>query len=601
MILDILKRLTGCGSPVKKPPSGSGGNRFRALLSVSVPPAVSDPLLLFAAFLLLYGVTSDHSYFYDSVLYAAVIKSPLGIHKLSNIFEWNHFLWYPVTRAFYLLLRLLGFGGHTYEAIQWFNAAAGALGLSVFYSTLAAGFSRRQALFWTLLTGFGAVYWSRATGAEPYLAGTLFILVFCAALYRYFREFSVPVFALACVSAGLAASFHIANNILWAAAAAALLYHRREILRQAGVLAGVLLVFALPYAWIHGFFVRGGFARWLQWGSGLVNGVSPESNPLGQFDLNLASHFLLPVKNLLLSFFHAGWPGGAVLAAAAVFLTALAVFFACTGGRRAPVFTSESAPLAAAFGLPLALFLLLYSVWQPVNTIYWATHGALSCGFLAALLHGRARGRLPRFLPAAGFVFAGLLAVNNFWRLILPNYHGARVKPDIEFCDAVAYFTYPYSPVLISSGAMKVYLPYFAGRDRISIELVIINAYADKKDPVAQLRGILASYYEHAIPVYMTEDVLADRELYASWGVTAGQLDSLLEPYRLMKVFNYEREGAPGRALYLLWPRRLGAGAREAIFANMNKAGMFKHVAAIKRFLAQDPGPAPLARYALEN
>lgn len=579
-----------------------GEGRLKDLLSGSVPQAVSDPLFIFVAFLLLYGATSDHSYFYDSVLYAGIIKSPLAAQQLSVVFEWNHFLWYPVIRAFYVLLRLLGFGGLSYEAVQWFNAAAGAMGLALLYSTLNAVLARSQALFWTLLAGFGAVYWSRATGAEPYLAGTLFTLLFCAALYRHFREFSAAAFALACVSAGLAASFHIGNNILWAAAAAALLYHRREILRLAGVLAGVFLVFFLPYAWIHGFFVRGGFARWWQWGSGLVNGVSPENNPLGQFELNLASHFLLPVKNLFLAFFHAGWPSVAVLAAGAALLAALAVFFRHTGGRRAPVFTAQSAPLAAAFGLPLALFLLLYSVWQPGNTMYWSTNAALFCAFLAALLHGRGEGRpLPRFLPAAGFVFAGLLAVNNFWRLILPNYAGSQVKPDIEFCDAVAYFTYPDSPVLISGGPMKVYLPYFANRDRISIQLAVVNAYADKRDPVAQLRGILASYYEHAVPVYMTDDVLADKDLYVPWGVTAKQLESLLAPYQLMKVFRYEREGVSARTLYLLWPRRLGGAAREAVFENMAKAGMQKHVSAVKRFLAQGGAPAPLARYSLGN
>lgn len=578
-----------------------GAGRLKELLSGSVPQAVSDPLFIFAAFLLLYGATFDRSYFYDSVLYAGIIKSPLGAQPLSVVFEWNHFLWYPVIRSFYVLLRLLGFGGLSYEAVQWFNASVGALGLALLYSTLNAVLARGRALFWTLLAGFGAVYWSRATGAEPYLAGTLFTLLFCAALYRYFREFSRGAFALACVAAGLAASFHIGNNILWAAAAAAPLYHRRDLPRQAGLLAGVFLVFFLPYAWIHGFFVKGGFARWWQWGSGLVNGVSPEKNPLGQFELNLASHFLLPVKNLLLSFFHAGWPAGAVLAALVVLLAALALFARHTGGLRAPVFTAQSAPLAAAFGLPLVLFLLLYSVWQPGNTIYWSTSAALCCAFLAALLHGRAQRPLPRFLPAAGFAFAGLLAVNNFWRLILPNSAGERVKPDIEFCEAVAYFTYPDSPVLISGGPMKVYLPYFANRDRISIQLAVVNAYADKRDPVAQLRGILAAYYERSVPVYMADDVLADRDLYAPWGVTAKQLESLLEPYRLMKVFRYEREGVPARTLYLLWPRRLDGAAREAVFAKMAKAGMQKHVSAVKRFLAQGGAPAPLARYSLGN
>jgi hypothetical protein len=579
--------------------SRPGEGRFKEIFSGTVPQSISDPILVFAAFLVLYAVTFDHSYFYDSVLYSGIIRSPLGLNKLSVVFEWNHFLWYPVTRCFYLLLRALGFGGLTYEAIQWFNAGAGALGLALFFSLLSGPLSRRLALFWTLLAGVSNVYWSRATGAEPYLAGTLFTLLFCAALARYFRRFSLGAFAWLCVFAGLASVFHIANNILWAAAAAALLYHRKEFLKQGAVLSGIFLAFSLPYAAVHGFFVRGGLARWWQWGSGLVNGVSPETNPLGQFELDLFSHILLPVKNLLLSFFYfTGWPAGAALAAAAVFAVVLA---ARAGDKEEPLLTPENTPLAAAFGLPFALFLLLYSVWQPGNTIYWATNVVLCAGFAAALFQGRARALTGRLLPAAGFAFAGFMACSNFARLILPNYLGKPVKPAIEFCKAVAYFTYPDSPVFISGGALKVYLPYFSNRERISLQLAVMNAYADKKDPVAQLKGILASYYEHGIPVYMTQDVLTDRGAYAQWGVSAGQLDGLLAPYRLMKVFQYDGEGGASNSLYLLWPKKPGGAAREAVFANMNKAGMQKHVLAIKRFIGQGEGQAPTARYLLEK
>ena len=343
-------------------------------------------------------------------------------------------------------------------------------------------------------------------------------------------------------------------------------------------------------------------ARWWQWGSGLVNGVSPESNPLGQFDLNIPAHILLPVKNLLLSFFYfTGGSAAAVLAAAALLLSAMAAFSASSGDKKRPLLTPESAPLAAAFGLPFALFLLLYSVWQPANTIYWSTNVALCCGLLAALFQARVRALKARFLPAAGFLFVGLLAGNNFFRLIVPNYLGKQVKPAIGFCEAVAHFTYPDSPVLISGGALKVYLPYFSNRKRISIQLAILNAYADKKDPVAQLRASLARYYAQAVPVYMTGDVLADRDLYSQWHVTAKQLDSLLEPYRLMKVFRYEGEGSAPATLYLLWPKNISRAAREAVFENMNKAGMQKHVAAIKRFLSSGPSRAGVSSYLLEN
>jgi hypothetical protein len=157
----------------------------------------------------------------------------------------------------------------------------------------------------------------------------------------------------------------------------------------------------------------------------------------------------------------------------------------------------------------------------------------------------------------------------------------------------VSYFTHPDSPVLISGGALKVYIPYFANRERISIQLAILNFYADKKDPVAELGRILASYYEHAIPVYMTGDVLADRDIYAQWGVTGERLDALLKPYRPLKLFSYEEAGAAGNSLYLLWPRNIGVDAKKAVFQNMTRAGMGKHVAAIELLLARGGTPAP--------
>ena len=569
--------------------AGPSENSVRKIFSGSVPQAFSDPLFVFLGFLLLYAATFDHSYFYDSVLYSGIIRSPLGLNPPAVVFEWNHFLWYPVTRSFYVLLRLLGFGGLSYEAIQWFNAGAGALGLAVFFSLLARVLSRRQALFWTLLAGMSAVYWSRATGAEPYLGGTLFTLLFCAALYRYFLGFSLAAFCALCAFAGLASGFHIANNILWAAAAAAALYHRRELARQAAILAGFFLAFALPYALIHGFFVKGGLARWWQWGSGLVNGVSPEGNPLGQFELNVAGHVVLPLRNLLVSFFHFTGPDRAAAAAAVVLLAVLAAFLSYSRHKDKPFLSPEVLPLAAAFGLPLAFFLALYSVWQPGNTIYWSTNVVLFSGLLAALLRGRTSAIGGPVPAAAAFLLVGLAAANNFARLVLPSYLGRDARPLIGFCGAVAYFTHPDSPVLISGGPLKVYIPYFANRERISIQLAILNFYADKKDPVEELGRILASYYAHAVPVYMTGDVLADRDLYAQWGFTGERLDALLKPYRPLKILRYEEAGAAGNTLYLLWPRRLGGAAQKAVFENLERAGMGKHAAAIKQLLAR-PG-----------
>lgn len=581
--------------------TGTNKTTWRDIFSGTVPRSVSDPLLVFLGFLLVYSATFDRSYFYDSVLYAGIIRSPLGVQPLTVVFEWNHPLWYPVTRSFYLLLRALGFGGLSYEALQWFNAAAGGLGLAVFFSLLRRALPAWQALFWTLLTGLGAVYWGRATGAEPYLAGTLFIILFCAELYDHFLKGSAASFARLCLFAGLASGFHIANNLLWVAAAAALLYRRSAALKLIPVLAGIFLAFSLPYAAIHGFFTKGGLARWWLWGSGLVNGVSPEGNPLGQFETSLTGHLLLPLKNLAGSFVrYEAWPPALSGLAAALAAAALlfAAFRLLRGGARDP--GRELSALAAAFGLPFALFMALYSFWQPENTIYWSTNAALGAGLLAAAL-GRAGSGDAKLLRLAAFSLAALAGVNNFFALILPNYRGLRARPGVKFCEAIAYFTHPDSPVIISGGMMKVYLPYFANRERISLHLAAINAYADKKDPVVFLRGVLEEYRRRAVPIYMTDDVLREKGSYAAWHVSEAQIDSLLKPYLLMKVFRYDGEDGSANTLYLLWPRNAGPGGGEAILENLRRAGMARHAEAVKRFLAAGGKSAKVSAYALAD
>src|SRR5215470_4279723 len=118
-----MKELTGALWPQQ---AMRNPNNARKVCAVSL-------FLFFAA---VYAVSRNHSYPFDSVIFANMVEIPLLRIPADLAFEWNHFLWYPTGRLFYLALYYIGIPVRGYEALQLLNAVVGAAGVTVTFLTL---------------------------------------------------------------------------------------------------------------------------------------------------------------------------------------------------------------------------------------------------------------------------------------------------------------------------------------------------------------------------------------------------------------------------------------------------------------------------------
>ena len=169
---------------------------------------------LFAAFFLLYGLTHDRSYAFDSLLTALVIRRPLFGGPLSALLSWNHFLWLPSLRLFFIGLKSAGYAGSSYAAIQWWNTGVGALLVISIYGFLAKFIHRGWALIFSCLAGVSHLLWLRSSSGDPYLTGTLLSVAVCYLLTAMPAEPSLLLLSGIAFTGVMGVYLHIANIIL---------------------------------------------------------------------------------------------------------------------------------------------------------------------------------------------------------------------------------------------------------------------------------------------------------------------------------------------------------------------------------------------------
>jgi hypothetical protein len=103
---------------------------------------------LFLFFAPIYVLSRNQTYSYDGLLFADMTEIDLARLPANIVFEWNHFLWYPTARVFYLALHALHFTVRGYQALQLFNALIGAAGVSLTFLILSELVSRPWPLTW---------------------------------------------------------------------------------------------------------------------------------------------------------------------------------------------------------------------------------------------------------------------------------------------------------------------------------------------------------------------------------------------------------------------------------------------------------------------
>lgn len=531
---------------------------------------------LFVGFLVLFGLSHDRTYYFDGLLQAGMIDSPLDVNPVETRYEWNHFLWYPTGRLFYRAAHAVGFSWEGYETLQTFNTLVGAAGAAVFFLILSRLAPLPWAAGWAVLACLGQVYWYRSAGAENHLTGGVWVLAQAWFLLEYWEKPGYRSLIGMGVTGLLAAYFHLGNFAAWGVAGLTVLFRRPAGKTGAHFTALVLLVLAgwLPYAIVHHWMEPGGFQRWWTWATALAHGYSPLAGKKG-IDWNLLGKGLLTARTFLKSFlFFDRWDGGTILRVAAM-VPALWVL-ACRGGVR-PSRESLQDKRPFVFLIPFCCFLALYALWLPGNYMYWIVQWFSFCLFLGAISAAR--------IAPASWAALGLMIVivgqNNLSKVILPH----KTNPDaflVEMSRDIGRLTPPESPTVVSGRNevnLKPYIPYFGKRNRLALDLFALNAVNQKTDAVDWLSRTIVQHLRAGIPVYVTEDALRASGDFADFNISSESLETIWRAFALLPVKDFP--GARPNRLYLLWTPELQPELEDVILLRLKINGLREQLAAV--------------------
>ena len=227
--------------------------------------------------------------------------------------------------------------------------------------------------------------------------------------------------------------------------------------------------------------------------------------------------------------------------------------------------------------LPICFFFVyfvFYSLWQPGNIVYWVTPLILAVGGGAPRF---AFGPLSRGVRWAGAVAAvGLLALHNFSGKIVGDLLGDDTAPFVAVARQVGAATPPGSCIVISGvrwPLLKSYLPFFAERNRIALQLEVINARDQKVKPVDLIAYRLWTELENRRPIYLLEEALGPEGDFGAWGLPAEEMEPLWKHFELKPVEVLFAPGG-GTRLFLLWPRWPDEKLREALRNRLDEFGL---------------------------
>ena len=552
---------------------------------------------LFVLFAVIYGISRNHNYYYDGLLFAGMTESNPAYERVNVFFEWNHFLWYPTTHIFYLVLHALRIPLRGYETLQLFNALIGAAGVALTFLILSSLVKRSWAVAWSIVSGFCAVYWIRAAGAENYLLGTFWVIGLAGCMLAYWREPSYRHMAFMMVCAVLSAYYHLGNAAVLGATFLTMLLRRplKGFLRQGMAAAALFGILWLPYAIVHMWFRPGGFVKWWVWSKGLAEGYSPLVQPAGAFHWNILKNLALTgqtsVKSVL---WFDSWNGWIMLQfGALILLTVVAICY--SGWKRGWKLESS---LGFVFLIPLLCVAGLYAVWLPGMPNYWCVHTALFCLFAGALSGNLSPGRVFPVQSICLVAVVGLLAAHNLNAAVLPD----KITPRQSIVDAaskIGEITPTESKVIISGRGgdwsyLKLYIPYFAHRNRLAIDLFAANAIVADTDAIDWLKQNVMADLDRGIPVYITEDALLEKGTFSDFKLSSDRIESLWKSFHLLPVQDFP--GDPPNRLYLMWYDQFPKDVEARIRVRLAARGLFEQVLMVDQEIARTDSSEELKR-----
>lgn len=519
-------------------------------------------LLLFLGTGAVYGLTQTRANTFDAVSYANQIAH---LYPRTGNVRWlfhpHHLLFNALGWVLWRGAQALGYGGGSLPVLQTLNGVLGAAGVSVFYLTLRQIVQRCHTL--PLLAALGLAgsfgYWICATDGRVNMPSLFLMLCAFRALTRTMtsptlaRAIGTGVLAGGAVllheSAGLFVGVALAG--VWLAEANPL--HTTAEVRQArwqrtaACAAAWGVTVAVPYllvgVWGLGLHSVGSFRAW-----------SNEYAELGWWwDFRIFHNLRLDLYALR----HAAFvepPGkaGTFHLTAHIPFALKGLYFVSLLGWLAAMYAwaaalpllwrSHNRPLMVVCVLWAVLYGLFFTVWSPGYFVFWVPVLAPTGVLLAlALAHYRAR--------RGGVWVNGLLGV---WILLytLLNWQ-AGIKPHLSpasdpfrrIAADVRAHTAPGDVVLVAGagdgGPVEVALPYFAGREVVSLHGLLTRARDNRPAALGEAQAQMDTALASGHAVYALDEVIpgpghnrhTQAALLHRHGLTTADLSGLLRPY----------------------------------------------------------------------
>lgn len=507
------------------------------------------------------ATTAIYVVFRSTYYFPDAMRWELGIAARGAPVCWHphHIIYNPLAMAFHAVLKLFGYGGRLFGAMQIMDALVGGAGFLLTYAILRrAAASRPLALAAACASAFSFGYWSYACNAESVILNTVAAMAaFLAAQWAAERE-GFRRWGLAALVAGAGVLTHITNVFVLVFLVVAYLLAKPR--GYGARLPWLVLLYFTPAAFVYGvvgfgvlhYAGIGDVARW-------IFGAPGQSQYYMTYRLyNVALDFYALARNFFglrwaKDVMIGGWTAGCAALAAVVAAGVAALATAFVGaavrlwrkgaGRRA-------AWLAAALFFPHAVF---FTFRDAGGIDRWTIQ---AFGVLFFIYAGAAAAAPRRFGRAVLYALPALLFVANFWGSIYPE-----SKPEnnehLAFVRFVDGLTNP-GDVVVTSGfggiGAGIYLTYFAGVEEANIYCGARDADAFERSLEGAVEAGRDVYVADVRPAVASTDFIAPGA-QAEYSVTGAAAAELLAGYERELVGTYRGPRyAPSRVWRLVPP-----------------------------------------------
>ncbi len=396
--------------------------------------------ILLLVFSTLYGLTLTNVHTFDALSYILdVDRKPW-----SELFHPHHLLYGPFGAVIRALATGIGWQGSVAVWLQFVNAIAGAIGVTILFVVCrAVTRSTGAALIASTGMGFSYAYWYYAVEVEVY---TLAVVALIAGLWLMFGIVQTPTWQLS-AWLGLVHGFAVLGhqtNVLFAVPALltiGLSIKTQQLRYQLGVayLLPLVAVVGSAYLWVA--FGVSGMRSWSEVWTWLT-GYAQTGFWGGAIDQAKLTGLLKGWSETL------ALQGGAVIGISGIVLL--------LAGRSA--FSRLPRPLLIGVLSWLIVYGLFFLWWEPDNIEFWiASLPPLALLFSAVLTI--------QWIYRAGLALVIVMLVLNLPTIIErgdPNRDLQR-----RIAESVAAITQAGDLIIVPDGVLELYLPYYWGHDNV--------------------------------------------------------------------------------------------------------------------------------------